>query len=87
MDEQARESFKLRFIKLTLLLNAFVLLIAMGAFVLVIWHTPLAIAAGLGLLAAGVVIFLYTWRLYQQTKIWLEANADTADAGTGEEKH
>jgi len=82
MDERARETFKLRFIKLTLLLNAFVLLIAIGAFVLILFHTPTGIAAGLGLLAAGVIVFLYTWRFYQETKVWLEANA-----GTGEEKH
>jgi hypothetical protein len=82
MDEQARETFKLRFIKLTLLLNAFVLLIAMGAFVLVVWHTPTAIAAGLGLLAVGVIVFLYTWRLYQETKEWLETKA-----GPEPEKH
>jgi hypothetical protein len=83
MDEHARESFKLRFIKLTLLLNAFVLLIAIGAFVLVFFRgSPTGIAAGLGLLAAGVIVFLYTWRFYQETKDWLEANA-----GPGPEKH
>jgi multisubunit Na+/H+ antiporter MnhC subunit len=74
MDERAREDFKLRFIKLTLLLNAMILLIAIGAFVLVIWHSPAAIAAGLALLAAGVIVFLYTWRFYHKTKEWLEAN-------------
>ena len=52
------------------------------AFVLVIFHSPLGIAAGLALLAAGVAVFLYTWRLYQETKEWLEANA-----ASGEEKH
>jgi multisubunit Na+/H+ antiporter MnhC subunit len=82
MDERDRETFRLRFIKLTLLLNAFVLLIAIGAFVLIIVHTPTGIAAGLALLAAGVIVFLYTWHFYQKTKEWLEANA-----GTGEEKH
>lgn len=82
MDERARETFKLRFIKLTLLLNAFILLIAIGAFVLIVFFTPTGIAAGLALLAAGVIVFLYTWRFYQETKEWLEANA-----GTGEEKH
>ena len=83
MDEQARESFKLRFIKLTLLLNAFVLSIAIGAFVLVFFRgSPAGIAAGLVLLALGVILFLYTWRLYQETKEWLEENA-----GPGPEKH
>jgi uncharacterized membrane protein len=82
MDERARETFKLRFIKLTLLLNAFVLSIAIGAFVLIIFHTPAGIAAGLVLLATGVIIFLYTWRFYQETKDWLEANTEH-----GPEKH
>jgi len=83
MDERAREAFKIRFIKLTLLLNAMILLIAIGAFVLVFFRGSLTgIAAGLGLLAAGVIVFLYTWRLYLETKDWLEANT-----GTGGEKH
>ena len=75
MDEQARETFKRPFIKLTLLLNAMVLLIAIGAFVLIIFHSLPGIVLGLALLAAGVMVFLYTWRLYQETKEWLEVNA------------
>ena len=82
MDERAREAFKFRFIKLTLLLNAMILLIAIGAFVLIVFYSPVGIAAGLVLLIAGVIVFLYTWRLYRETKEWLEANA-----GTAPEKH
>jgi hypothetical protein len=82
MDEYARETFKLRFIKLTLLLNAIVLLVAVGAFVLVRYHSPLGIAAGLGLLAASVILYMYFSRFYQETKDWLEVHA-----GTGQEKH
>jgi hypothetical protein len=83
MDERAREDFKLRFIKLTLLLNAVILLIAIGAFILVFFRgSPVGIAAGLGLLAAGIMLYLYFSRFYQQTKEWLEVNA-----GTGPEKH
>jgi len=82
MDERAREDFKFRFIKLTLLLNAMILLIAVGAFVLIILRSPAGIALGLGLLAAGAIVFLYTWRLYQETKEWLEVNA-----ASGPEKH
>jgi multisubunit Na+/H+ antiporter MnhC subunit len=82
MDERARESFKIRFIKLTLLLNAIVLLVAIGAFVLIRYHSPLGIAIGLGLLAVAVVTYMYFSRFYQETKDWLEVNA-----GTGEEKH
>ena len=78
MDERAREDFKFRFIKLTLLLNAMILLIAVGAFVLIILRSPAGIALGLGLLAAGAIVFLYTWRLYQETKEWLEVNAASA---------
>jgi uncharacterized membrane protein len=82
MDERARETFKLRFIKLTLLLNAIVLFVAVGAFILIIVHSPLGIVAGLGLLAAAVIIFAYFSRLYHETKEWLEAHT-----GTGAEKH
>jgi len=82
MDERARESFKIRFIKLTLLLNAIVLFVAIGAFVLIRYNSPLGIAVGLGLLAVAVIIYVYFSRFYQETKDWLEVNA-----GTKEEKH
>jgi len=82
MDERARESFKIRFIKLTLLLNAIVLFVAIGAFVLIRYNSPLGIAMGLGLLAVAVIIYVYFSRFYQETKDWLEVNA-----GTKEEKH
>ena len=82
MDEHARETFKIQFIKLTLLLNAIVLLVAIGAFVLIRYHSPVGIAVGLGLLAVAVVTYMYFSRFYQETRDWLEVNA-----GAGEEKH
>ncbi len=82
MDERARESFKIRFIKLTLLLNAIVIFVAIGAFVLIRFYSPIGVAVGISLLAAGVILFLYTWRFYQETRDWLEVNA-----GSGDEKH
>jgi multisubunit Na+/H+ antiporter MnhC subunit len=82
MDEHARESFKIRFIKLTLLLNAIVLLVAIGAFILIRYHSLLGVAIGLGLLAVAVIIYMYFSRFYQKTKEWLEVNA-----GSGDEKH
>jgi hypothetical protein len=82
MDELARESFKLRFIKLTLLLNAIVLFVAVGAFILIIVHSPLGIAVGLCLLAGAVITYMYFSRFYHETKEWLEVHA-----GTGVEKN
>jgi uncharacterized membrane protein YfcA len=82
MDEHARETFKVRFIKLTFLLNAIVLLVAVGAFVLIRFHSPLGIAIGLGLLAVAVITYMYFSRFYQETKEWLEVHA-----GSSEEKH
>lgn len=82
MDEHARESFKIRFIKLTLLLNAIVLLVAIGAFILIRYHSLPGIAVGLGLLAVAVIIYMYFSRFYQETREWLEVNA-----GSGDEKH
>ena len=82
MDERARESFKIRFIKLTLLLNAIVLLVAIGAFILVRYNSPLGIAVGLCLLAIAVVTYMYFSRFYHETKEWLEVNA-----GSVNEKH
>jgi len=82
MDEHAREAFKLRFIKLTLLLNAIVLLVAIGAFVLIRYHSPPGIAVGLVLLAVAVITYMYFSRFYQETREWLKVHA-----GTGQEKH
>ena len=82
MDEHARETFKIQFIKLTLLLNAIVLLVAIGAFVLIRFHSLPGIAVGLGLLGVAVIIYLYFSRFYQKTRDWLEVNA-----GSGDEKH
>ncbi|MGA2934734.1 MAG: hypothetical protein ABSD81_06235 [Methanomicrobiales archaeon] len=82
MDEHSRERFKIRFIKLTLLLNAIVLLVAIGAFVLIRYHSPPGIAVGLSLLAVAVITYIYFSRFYQETRDWLEVNA-----GAGEEKH
>lgn len=82
MDEHARETFKIQFIKLTLLLNAIVLFVAIGAFVLIRYHSPVGIAVGLGLLAVAVITYMYFSRFYQETKDWLKVNT-----GAGEEKH
>ena len=82
MDEHALGTFRLRFIKLTLFLNAIVLLVAIGAFILIRYRSSLGIAAGLVLLAAAVILYMYFSRFYQETKDWLEAHA-----GTGQEKH
>jgi membrane protein YdbS with pleckstrin-like domain len=82
MDEHARESFKIRFIQLTLLLNAIVLLVAIGAFILIRYHSPTGIAVGLGLLAVAVVTYVFFSRIYHRTRDWLEVNA-----ASGDEKH
>jgi multisubunit Na+/H+ antiporter MnhC subunit len=81
MEEHAREAFKIRFIKLTLLLNAIVLLIAIGSFVLLRFRSPTGLVVGLVLLAAAVITYVYFSRFYQETKEWLEVNT-----ATGKEK-
>ncbi len=78
MDEQARETFKFRFIKLTLFLNAIILLVAIGAFVLIRFRSPAGIAGGLVLLTLAVVIYVYFSRFYQQTKEWLAEHSGAA---------
>ena len=74
MDERARETFKIRFIKLTLLLNAIVLLVAMGAFVLLRFRSLAGLAVGIGFLTIAVITYMYFSRFYQETKEWLEVN-------------
>ncbi|HTY52882.1 MAG TPA: hypothetical protein VMB35_06770 [Methanomicrobiales archaeon] len=83
MDERARETFKIRFIKLTLLLNAIVLLVAIGALILIRYHSLPGIAVGLVLFASAVITYIYFSRYYQETRDWLEVNAGTG----GTEKH
>ena len=75
MEEHAREAFKIRFIKLTLLLNAIVLLVAIGAFVLLRFRSIPGLAVGLVFLTVAVITYMYFSRFYQETREWLEVNA------------
>jgi hypothetical protein len=72
MDEAAKADLMVRFIKLIVLLNAILILIALA--VLLYFKVPsVAGRAGMAaLLAAAAGLLLYFMRLYRRTKQWLD---------------
>jgi uncharacterized membrane protein len=72
MDEAGKSDLRVRFIKLIVLLNVILILIA-GAILLSFWMpTPTGRVASVVFLAAAAGLFLYFMRMYQRTKQWLE---------------
>ncbi|MDD1653273.1 MAG: hypothetical protein LUQ64_01870 [Methanomicrobiales archaeon] len=72
MDEAAQKDLKVRFIKLVVLLNAFMILVA-AAILLFVWvPTPAGRVIAVLCIAAAAAILLYITRLYRQTKLWLD---------------
>jgi hypothetical protein len=72
MDEAAQRGLKVRFIKLVLLLDAFMVLIA-GAILLYVWMpTPAGRVTMAIFVGAAAGLFLYVTRMYRRTKQWLE---------------
>jgi carbon starvation protein CstA len=85
MDEAGRSDLRVRFIKLIVLLNAILILIAIT--VLLFFEVP-SMAGKVGmavLLAAAAGLFLYFMRLYRETKQWLdEEHGKIAQESSGE---
>ncbi len=76
MDEGNREVFKTKFIALTILLNIVILCIAMGVFALCRYSSSaIGLAAGVALIAAGLLTSVAFRRKYLRAKLWLEENA------------
>lgn len=82
MDEATLQVFKLKFIKLTVLLNIIVLLVAFAAMAFFKFHDVFNVSpsydlpAALGFLLAAVLLSLYFRRQYRNEKAWLEEHQD-----------
>jgi membrane protein implicated in regulation of membrane protease activity len=72
MDEAAQRDLKVWFIKLVLLLDAFMILIAVAILLYVWMPTPAGRVTMVVFLAAAAGLFLYVTRMYRRTKQWLE---------------
>jgi len=73
MDEAVKSDLKFRFIKLIVLLNAILILIAVAVLLSFWMPTPTGRVAMVVFLAAAAGLFLYFMRLYRRTKQWLDA--------------
>jgi Ca2+/Na+ antiporter len=76
MDENAKAQFRWKFYRLTVELNIIVLLVAMSVPVFLLIHSPYTIPAILGMLAFAFILFLDFFKKYQETKAWLDDNAE-----------
>jgi len=73
MDEAARETFKGKFIVLTVMLNVIILCFAMGVFILFRFAPTSSFGLWIGviLLAAGAISSFAFRKMYRRTKVWL----------------
>jgi protein-S-isoprenylcysteine O-methyltransferase Ste14 len=92
MDEAKLQDFKMKFAKLTFLLNIIVLLVAFAVMAFFKFHDVFGVSpsydlpAALGFLLAAVLLSLYFLRSYRQGKAWLEENRDRPKKDANENK-
>ena len=79
MDEKSKAQFRWKFYRLTVELNIIVLLVAMSIPVFFIIHSPYTVPFVLGMLALALVLFIDFYKKYQETKAWLDDNAEKED--------
>jgi protein-S-isoprenylcysteine O-methyltransferase Ste14 len=90
MDDAARADLRIRFIKLIVILNAILILIAVAILLYFEVPSPAGKAGVVVLLAAALGLFWFFLRMYRQTKQWLEDDhrkriqASSEDTGQGE---
>ncbi|MDD1656166.1 MAG: hypothetical protein LUO87_02190 [Methanomicrobiales archaeon] len=72
MDEAAQRELKVRFIQLTILLNAILIFVAIAVLLFFWMPTSAGWTVMALLLVAAAGLFLYFIRLYRRTKQWLE---------------
>jgi ACR3 family arsenite efflux pump ArsB len=76
MDEARRETFKRKFIVVTVLLNIVILSFAMAAFAFIrYWGSTEGLIAGAVLLVIGLISTFVFVRRYRSTKRWLDESA------------
>ena len=72
MDEATRQAFKLKFIKLTVLLDVVVLLAAFSFLAFFLLGPELNLIVSLLLAAVTIALAAYFWRSYKRDKTWLK---------------
>ena len=76
MDEARKETFRRKFIVVTVLLNIVILSFAMAVFVFIrYWGSTMGLVAGVVLLIIGCMSTFGFVRRYRSTKRWLDDNA------------
>jgi len=75
MDEATKEELKWKFYRLAIVLNAIVLLVALGVVALLKLQGNYAIPAALILFAAALGFGLYFRKHYKATRRWLDEQA------------
>ena len=76
MDEKAKAQFRWKFYRLTVELNIIILLIAMSIPVYIIVQSPVTIPVIFIMLAVAFILLLDFMKKYQETKAWLDDNAE-----------
>ncbi|MCU0632384.1 MAG: hypothetical protein MUC66_05330 [Methanolinea sp.] len=75
MDEATKVQLKWRFYRLAIILNAIVLLVALGVVALLKLPGTTALAAGLVLFVLAVILGIYFRMKYTSTRRWLDEQA------------
>lgn len=76
MDEHTKTQFRWKFYRLTVELNIIVLLVAMSIPVFLILHSPYTIPIIIAMLVLALILFADFFKKYQETKAWLDENAE-----------
>jgi Ca2+/Na+ antiporter len=72
MDEATLKEFKVKFVKLTIILNIIILLIALAIIAFFVLGEELNILVGGLLFTCAVLVSAYFWRSYKAEKRWLD---------------
>jgi uncharacterized membrane protein len=75
MDEATKEQLKWKFYRLAIILNAIVLLVALGVIAILKLPEPVALPGGIALILLAVGLAIYFRKQYVSTKKWLDEQA------------
>lgn len=75
MDEATLKEFKVKFVKLTIILNIIILLIALAIIAFFILGEGLNTLVGGLLFICAMLLSVYFWRSYKAEKRWLDEQA------------
>ncbi len=75
MDDAHKAMFKIKFMKLVVLLNLDIFLFFMGVLLYFLSPAPLRVPAAAFSIFAAILLGMHTYRQYRQTKAWLNTHA------------